>query len=435
MNYRFFLLFLSAFVGGMYGLQAQYGLQVGQLSNRGWSQTYNPANLSQQEFEKFQYTGLGTGWIGNNQVTLGGILSDGNTINEASKDQIMGQVEDGFTLSAGYRLDLAQVNIKLGGKTWGFYLSDYLGANANINSPNTIGLILRGNGPYAGQTVSDENSTASFYQARGLGAATSFAFGEKVNLGVRVNLLQGMRMFQLDNAEYTLFTAANGTEIDLDANYSFSSTPDFGNTGLFAFNGFGASVDLGLLVDLNEKMQLEAAVNDLGTISFTTDTKSRVVKLEDFSGIFIDNILQDSVGQLVENQADSLVNLVLPDSARGNTSLMMPMSLRLGFRYQLSEKGQLAATVVYNPLKVGAYTPTPVINVAYQHEVVTGLRLGVNAYYGGICGYGFGAMGTYRIQAGTTGIDLLAGSDNLMGFLVPNSARGMNLFAGVGVAF
>lgn len=435
MNYRFFLLLLALLGGEFASVHAQYGLQAGQLRHRGWSQTYNPAHLATQEFETFQYTGIGTAWLGNNQATLGGILSEGNYITEESKDKLLDQLSDGTVINGGYRLDLAQVNVKLGERTWGFYLGDRLSGTVSLNGPQTLGLILKGNGPYAGQTVSDQGFSANAFHLRALGAATSFSLGEKVQLGVRLNLLQGLRYFEVERANYTLYTSENGTEVDLDADYSFAVTPKFRDAGLFPFQGFGASADAGVVVQLNEKMSLEGALNDIGVISYTVDRKSREIHLENFRGVFIDNILGDSVGEIAREDIDSLANTFLPDSAREQKTLLMPLNLRVGYRYQLGEKNALSATLVYFPFKVGAYTPLPLLNVAYQHEVIDGLTLGANAYGGGYDTYGFGAMGTYRIAAGSASIDLLVGSDNLLGLLVPGIGRGMNLYGGVGVAF
>jgi hypothetical protein len=44
-------------------------------------------------------------------------------------------------------------------------------------------------------------------------------------------------------------------------------------------------------------------------------------------------------------------------------------------------------------------------------------------------------MGTYSIPAGPVRINVLIGSDNLLGLLAVNLGRGMNAYGGLGVDF
>lgn len=412
---------------------AQFGLQTGLLRDRVWSQTYNPANLAFTEYETFQFGCRADGWFGNNHAAIEGIFAENNTITTATANRLVSELGSNNVLNAGYSWDLASVNIKLGEQKWGFYLGQGLSVTAGFDEPRTLGLVLNGNGPYAGDTIVDSDVFGNLQQWRSIGAGTSFDLGEKLKLGVRLNLLQGSRLFNLENTNYQFYTSENGTLLDLDANYTFYNTPDFGTTGTFDFNGFGASVSAGIVAELNEKMSLEASLTDLGMISWTTDKNSRVVQLEDFEGIVINSILTDSLDGLLDDQVDSLTNIVIPDSTRENYTSLTPVRIRLGWNYQLGTDGLLSATVIYNPLKQGTYTPLPLIGVTYQHQVIEGLTFGANAYYGGYDAYGFGLMGTYRIDAGKAKIDILVGSDNLIGLLLPSAGRGMNLYGGVGL--
>jgi len=73
--------------------------------------------------------------------------------------------------------------------------------------------------------------------------------------------------------------------------------------------------------------------------------------------------------------------------------------------------------------------------VTYQHKVVEGLTLGANAYGLGLDSYGFGAMANYQFTIGSVSLDVLAGSDNLLGLVMPKVGRGMNAYGGLGVSF
>lgn len=433
MKYRLLLLLMLLGSGLPMVLPAQYGLQTGLLRSHSWSQTYNPANLSFAEFDKFQYGGRGGYWFGNVHAPLEGVFVSGGVITDAASTALVEALDEGEVINAGLQIDAVLLGLKIGERNWSFRIRETFAGTVSFDNPKTLGLLLKGNGPYLGETISDENIQGLAYQARAYGAATSFDLGEKVKLGVRLNLLQGIRLFGLDDADFSLYTAENGTEVDLTANYAFRSTPTFGGAGLFAFQGFGASVDVGAVISLNEKLELEAALNDLGAMSWTTDKKSRLVELNDFEGLVVDNIFEDSLQPLIDAEVDSLENLILPDSTRESYSMVTPANIRLGVSYKLGENGRLAGTIIYNPIRAASYTPLPLLSVAYQHEVIDGLTLGAQVYGGGYDTFGAGAMGNYRFDAGPVKIDLLLGSDNLLGWIAPSMGRGFSFFGGVGV--
>ena len=433
MMMRILLLFFTGLLLSVQAAEAQFGLQTGLLRDRIWSQTYNPANLSFTEFETFQFGSRADGWFGNNRATLDGVFAENNTITTETANRLVSELGNDNVLNAGYSWDLAMANCQLGEMKWGFYLSQGISATVGFNEPRTLGMVLNGNGPYAGDTIADDDVWGRIQRWRGLGAGTSFDLGDKLKLGVRLNLLQGIRLFDLESTSYQFYTSANGTEIDLDANYTFRMTPGFSNPQTFDFNGLGASVSAGIVFELNEQMSIEAALTDLGMISWTTDKNSRLVQIEDFQGIVINSILTDSLDGLLDSQVDSLENLVIPDSTRESFATLTPVRLRLGWNYQIGENGLLNATIVYNPLRSGTYTALPLISVAYQHEVIDGLKFGANAYALGHDTFGFGLMGTYRLDVGKAKIDLLAGSDNLTGLLLPSVGYGFNVYGGVGL--
>lgn len=431
---KFRLLLCILFGIGFLQLPAQYNLQSGMLRDHSFSISSNPANLHYLEFDKFEYSGAGALWLGNNRATLEGIFVEGNTITDETSIRLVSEMANGDNrFNGGLQLDLAQVSTQFGDQKVSFHLREQFSATAAFGAPRTLGLLLRGNGPYAGDTISDNDIDAAVYNFRALGASTVFDLNDKLHLGVGLSLLQGRQFFEVERAEYSLFTSTNGTQVDLNADYAFRSTPEFGSPGLFGFNGFGASVEAGLVYEVNEKMDVAFAVTDLGFVSWTTDKFERVIELNEFEGIFIENILEDSLQPLIDAEVDSLTNLVVPDSSRESYMTLSPVRLRADYTYRLGENNSISGTIIYSPLSVGPVTPLPLVNVTYQHEVIDGLTLGANAYGGGVDVYGVGLMGNYRFAAGSTRIDILLGSDNLIGWLAPSAARGMSVYGGVGI--
>jgi hypothetical protein len=425
---------LLALVLAFGGAKAQFGLQSTLLKDHVWSQAYQPANIVEGEYEKFRYGGQAGFWLGNTHAPLDGIFNaEGGYITEEVKDRILGDLKANEDLAAGYHLGLAAVNVKFGEQAVGFYVDEYSSAYVRFNNPNTLGLALKGNGAYAGDTVSDSGIQGKLYRVRELGVGTGWKW-DKLSFGARLRLKQGIRMADLENLDYALYTDSLGTQVAVAANYDLYTTPMLGNTGLFAFQGFGAGVDLGVRYNVSEKLDLDLAVNDIGFTSWQTHHMNENVDIH-WEGVSVVSLFADSISAELEEQVDSIKALLLPDTTDERRMVLAPAMVRATATFNLSEKAHLSGTVVWCPLPTGPRTRLPLVSVAYQHEVVTGLTLGANAYGLGLDTYGFGAMANYRFAVGSASFDVMAGSDNVLGFLVPTVGRGMSLYAGVGVGF
>jgi hypothetical protein len=414
-------------------LQAQSNLQSTLLRDHVWSQAQQPANIVEGEFESFRYGGQGSFWMGNTHAPLEGIFVEGGFITDTVKARLIGDLKAKEDISAGYHLGLVAVNFKLGEQRLGIYLDDYLSVYARFNNPHTLGLILRGNGAYAGDTVSDQDISAKYLRTRELGIGTGWKW-DKLSFGVRLRLKQGIKMADLDHLNYSLYTEANGTQVHAQADYDLFTTKKLGKTGIFTFQGFGAGVDLGMRYQLSEKLEIDIAANDIGFTSWATQNMNDTVDVQ-WEGISVPSLLQDSVSELIDEQVDSVKALLLPDTVEGRHLLLAPLALRAHATFHISEKASLAGSVVWYPLAVGQHTRLPLVGLTYQHEVIEGLTLGAAAYGLGLDSYGFGAMANYQFTIGSATFDIMAGSDNVLGFLVPSIGRGMNAFGGVGVAF
>ncbi len=415
------------------GLHAQYDLQPTLLRSHVWSQTYQPANIVEGEYEKFRYGAIGTGWLGNTHAPLKGVFDENGYIQEATKDRLIRDLRANEDISAGYHLGLAAVNIKLGELPLGIYLDEYNTAYFRFNEPKTLGLILKGNGPYAGDTVSDNGIRGNIARVRELAVGTGWKW-DKLSFGARIRLKQGIRMANLNHLNYSLFTETNGTQVQLAADYDLVLTPKLAKTGLFAFQGFGAGVDLGMRYELSEKLDFDLAVTDLGFTSWKTNQLADDVNVN-WEGFSVTSLFMDSVSVIIQDQVDSIKDVLLPDTIVGRTMLMAPMSIRASATFHLTEQANLSGTILWNPIASGAPTRLPLISVAYQHEVIEGLTVGGNVYGLGLDTYGFGAMANYQFTVGSASFDILAGSDNLLGLVVPSIGRGMSVYGGVGVGF
>lgn len=409
-------------------LMAQYGLQTGQMTGSAWSQYYQPANIVEGEYQGFRYSGLGSGWVANTDLKLQGLT--GNYLDAADKDRILGQIDDdGLQLSAGYHLNFANVNVRLGKQVLAFSLDQDVSATGHIGNANTIGLVLKGNQPYSGVLVEENDLWGTYTQTRTLGIASAWKLGD-FSLGARLNLIQGSRYTELDHATFGIYTAPDGEYIDIDAEYDLYTQKE-GSNGVFQFNGMGAGIDLGLSYQASEKLRIDAALVGAGTTSWNGSQVRDTVQLR-WEGVSLANLLEDSLPAEIERQTDSLRNLLFPDTVDAQRDILLPFQIRLGGSYAIGTHGVIGLQLIYVPMRSGAQTPLPVVNVNYRHEVITGLQVGANAYYGGVDVMGFGLMAAYSLPVGTSKINVLAGSDNLLGLVLPSVGKGFSLYGGIG---
>lgn len=409
-------------------LHGQYGLQIGQMTGSAWSQRFQPANIVEGDYQKFRYSAQGAAWVGNTDVKLQGIFG-GGYIDNAEKEVILGQIKDDLQVAAGYNVGVANVNVRLGSQVLAFSLDQDLSATGHIGNANTIGLILKGNQPYSGDTVSDDDLWATYTMTRTLGIGSAWKFGD-FSIGARLNLIQGSRFTDLDHASYSLYTAPDGESIDISAEYDLYTTKE-GSTGAFKFNGMGAGIDLGLAYNISEKFRIDAALIGAGFTNWNGSQIHDTVQIH-WEGISLNNLLEDSLPAAIEQQADSLRGLLFPDTVDAKRRILLPFQVRLGGSYAIGANGVIGLQLVYVPMRSGARTPMPVVNVSYRHAGMDGLQFGANAYYGGADAFGFGLMGAYALPIGENKLHFLAGSDNLLGLLLPSAGKGFSFYGGLG---
>lgn len=408
-------------------LYGQYGLQTGQLSTSAWSQRFQPANIVEGDYQKFRYSAQGAGWVGNTDLQLKGLW--GGYISNEEKDHILAQIQDGLQASGGYNVGVANVNVRIGSQVLAFSLDQDLSATGHLGNANTIGLVLKGNQPYAGTSVQEDDLWGTFTQTRTLGIGSAWKFGD-FSLGARLNLIQGSRFAELDHATFDIYTAPDGEYIDIDAEYDLYTTKQ-GSTGPLKFNGMGAGIDLGFAYQASEKLRLDAALIGAGFTNWNGSQVRDTVQLR-WEGVSLANLLEDSLPAEIEHQVDSLQGLLFPDTVDAQRRILLPFQVRIGGSYALGEHGVIGLQLVYVPMRSGAQTPMPVINVNYRHEVISGLLLGANAYFGGADGFGVGAMAAYTLPLGTSKLHIMAGGDNLVGLIAPGVGRGFSLYGGLG---
>jgi hypothetical protein len=427
LKYSLILLASALYAGPAF---SQYGLNLQMMPDQVQSQVWQPANMARGDFSTFRIGAVGSGWLQNSATGLGNIFMENGYITDEAKDQIVSDVGDNTLGNGGYQLGVIS-NVRLGKGIWSFSLAEVNHNAFRLNNGNTLGLILKGNYYYQDQTVSDKDMYLTHYRARELGVGRAWETAGGLRVGGRVKLIAGHDAFSVDHAEYSLYTAPDGIAIDLTADYAFMLT-HAPKKSFFNTQGYGAALDLGATYDINEKMTIGASIIDAGLTTWKGQEISGNIDIH-FEGVEIPNLFADSLSQQVQQSVDSLVDLILPDTTEGRFSIASPMQAMASWSYEIGTKGRIQATVVYSPLKNGASTKLPLLNVGYCHDLATGFTAGINAYGGGTTQYGAGLFAGYELTLTKAKISLYAASDNLLGMFM-GSAKGLSVSGGVGVS-
>ncbi|RMG27274.1 MAG: hypothetical protein D6730_07570 [Bacteroidetes bacterium] len=409
--------------------RAQFGLHLQFLPGQAAAQLVQPAYLAgQQTFQHGQLGTEGNFWLGSNAITLDGILQDGNHISEASKNQIIGQLgRRSSQLHAGARWGL-HANVKALNQNWQLSFRQHIGLALGINDSSTAGLILRGNAPYAGQSLSDEDVFFRMARYNEYGLATAFQL-KGFQVGIRLKALQGLRGTFLDEVNYTFFTADDGTSIEVQAQY------DLRQSRAEDPYGWGAGIDLGAIFTLNQQWRMQASLRNLGFIRWQGIQMAHAIEV-DYQGSEAGNILGDDLGTGDYFDSDTLQKLLVPDTLHTSFTTGLPASIQLGLSYQFDPKTSFHASLHQSLSRNAPTARTPLLNLAVHHQLVQPLLIGANVYAGGMEGFGMGLVAAAnfnlaeKVQIGAHGI-----LDNALGAIAPGQSKGLGLQAGLHIGW
>ncbi len=230
---------------------------------------------------------------------------------------LVSKLNPGDRMSLNGSISLFQFGIRKGNQT--FSLSSNYRYDVNVLYPvDFLDYFITGNGAYLGEKIEETSLAASvaLYKETGLAYTRELfiADGNRLTVGGRVKYLQGLVHIGTEkDASLTMFTDANTYDLSIRfANAVFNTAglneiqSDNAVSYLLSPAGNGNSgigFDLGAQYELNEKIGLSLAINDLGAINWTTDTENyslteNEVNFIGFSGVDtlnIGNTLSDSL--------------------------------------------------------------------------------------------------------------------------------------------
>lgn len=414
-------LMVLLFAARAYGQPGTYSMMAPQTQGGILTQ---PARLAQPGgFKHVLVGGIAGLWAGNDAFTMKGILDGNNRINAATKDRILRAIDRPSVLQAGVQGEafLAFTVKKRPFSLTYQYFSPFIFEAADTA---TVGLILKGNAPYAGQVLEDHDFSWQDFTYHKIGVGSAWQWGE-AQIGLRFSLVLGESYRGIKNLDYTLFTSDTGDQIDLNATYeAFQSLGS-------SQGGTGMGLDAGLTWPLNRSWTLELALNDWGWIKWKGLSLGESVDVR-YEGVVWNNFIRGPANNNV-SLGDTLQSLLFPDSTAQEFSMWMPGSIRLGSQYRIGANQHLMLVLAYAPTAQALHTPLPMAFVGYRHTLSEYIDTGLNLYAGGIDQYGIGVLigGRFPMDYGKQTLGLFIRSENILGMIAPGAAKGFGIQGGI----
>lgn len=333
-------------------------------------------------------------------------------------------------------IDLGQVGITLG--------KSFLHANIGIKNKfrlqynkDLVDLLVDGNGgDNLGRTFRlSPNILAQSYAEVGLGYTRSLGKKDRFKVGTRLKFLRGLADASTQESDITFQT--NPT----DYKYTIGNTLRINTSGLETekpwesmgqLSNNGMAIDLGFHAQLNKRLNVSGAINDLGAIRWKSNTKSYYTpnQLFTFDGVRIDNILKDTqnVQADLERYKDSFLTLFNIDTSHGREyTTSLPTYFYLGGTLVLTNNHRLGALICGDFFEKKIY---PALTLSYNARLTKVISFSVSGSFRRGMLVGLGAGGA--INAGP--FQFYTVLDNIP-FLGLDRANYFNIRGGLNLTF
>ena len=289
-------------------------------------------------------------------------------------DNFLSKIGNGSSINFNTNISIAQI---------GFRIRDFGAVTIFANERAYGGLVYpkslieylwNGNGEYVGQTFTSEDIKTGFNYFREYGVGYSHQLTvlgtRKLTLGARIKVLQGfVNIKTADNFSVDILTDSDTYNLNIAVNDPAFYTAgidileDDDSDGYFGSNANkGMGFDLGAELELNEKINLSVAINDIGSITWKEGVRNYTVNNTtiDFGGIDLkdDDDLSSTLEDTLRNKFDDEKN-AFEYSSKLNTRTF------IGGTYKLSKHGTASATIS-NTFAVGKTNTS--FGLGYTHQ-------------------------------------------------------------------
>ena len=335
-------------------------------------------------------------------------------------------LDDDNNINMNFSMDLVNVGFKV--KDFYFSLDWRMRMTSTMNySKDFIGFFVYGNGHYLGRDNPCDFSLgldAALYSEFGVGV--QYAVNEKLTVGIRPKLLNGIANVVVDNKDTKIYTDAESYVVSADVDLNIKVASMFKSdvrkigdiTNVFDSNkggnmydfgeNIGFGVDLGASYTINEHIGVAAGIYDLGYIKWR-DAKVKSNKKTD---VELNGTLFEDYHDLTNFELDykSMLNDGV-DAVWGNDSLEVGADYKTYLKSRFMAQGYYELNPMVRFSAIGQLyfvngSVKPALTLAYSGMFWNHLNVTVNGtlskYTGSSIGAGLGFhAGPFNIYAVT----------------------------------
>lgn len=310
---------------------------------------------------------------------------------------------------------------------------DYNLEESSRFTPDLFHLVFYGNYDYQNYSADLSGSGFSLTNVMEYKVGLMKRFNAGYNdytLGATVGLAEGLSGFDMKMPTGTLFTAFDGRYIDVDYDIRVLSSGG-GAPQLGSFAGSGISADIfwkGYFK--GPEITIQAMVNDLGAIWWNNDpVKFSGDTAVHFEGIEIDNVFSAS-DDAIGGDADSLFSILgLTEETQESFSQALPTRINLSATKLLNI--DLYLTIGGQYILNTPYKPLVFLQLAKALNAQK-MAVAINAHAGG---YGTFNAGLELSKSFGNMVHLRAGTNSLLGIVLPDTFTGLGAYGALHVTF
>lgn len=298
-----------------------------------------------------------------------------------------------------------------------------------------VNFLWQGNKNFIGEEVqiNDLNYDMTYYHEVGIGFGRDFnIFGKNTSIGLRAKYLIGVFHSSIqDDINMSVYTSAEDYSIQVGLNSGITRSAGMNRLvdeedyeyAIYNQNtGFG--FDLGVQMDLTDRLNVGLAVNDVGFIKWSEDAETASFSGTSFK---IEGRAFDEIDQLADAMMDS-INALEIDTVAASFTTNLNSKIFLSGSYRLTKQGYAHLTIS-NYLTQGKMKSA--IGVGYQQDLGRWLTASLTGSMMPQAGADIGAGLMLRLGF----LQFYTNVDNILGTIDIPRASGFNIKFGLNFVF
>ncbi len=308
-------------------------------------------------------------------------------------------------------------------------------------------LVKKGNSAFVGDPADFSPLWFSGLSYMEFGIGVNRKIDEKLTVGVRPKILFGIANSKLSFDEFEIETNSNTGEMDFRMDGAFKTSlplkierdeegqiedlevdEDLDESD-FIMKNSGFSIDFGGHYQFTDQIEFEAAVVDLGYISWSSSPTVLESKGSfKFEGLRYNGSEDDDVEDITDRLVDDIEDTFKVKDSKSKYRTWLPTKILLGARYKVNKQlkvGGLIRNRIYNK----SFQPALTLSAYYQPIKFIGLTGSYSMAEGGFANFGTG------INLNLGAMQLHFVTDNLKGLLTPHDTHYVSLHFGLNWTF